>query len=500
MRIAALGFHHETNTFQSVKTDYESFVNYEFLRGQEIAERHATSKFTLAGYFHSAQKFEFDLVPLLFAFTGPTGTITKDAFDRIAGEMLGLLKHNGPWDGVLLAQHGAAVTDEYPDMDGEISRRVREVVGPETPVVMTLDLHSNITQEQVDNTDAIVAFRTNPHLDPVERAIEASDILVKTIRGEVRPVQHLVQVPMIINIVKQPTSFGPMKEIMDEVDEVLEKSGVLSASCGQGFPYADVDQMGVSFLVVTDGDTGLAEQQANWLARRAWNRRAELQNDSSSIEESIHRAMSAPSDSKPTAIMDVGDNVGGGGTADSTHLLAEAIRQGLKGEHSLLLSLFDPTAVQACISAGVGSTITLKVGAGTDRLHGEPVEVTGRVRAITDGKFEEPKPTHGGFRFFDYGLSVALDTEDGHTIMLHTARGIGNMSREQYYFMGIFPEKYRVIICKGTVSPRAAYESITREIIMADTPGVTSANMSSFSYEHRRKPLYPFEPDTNFTD
>jgi microcystin degradation protein MlrC len=498
MRIAALGFHHETNTFQSVKTDYDSFADYEFLRGSQIADRHATSKFTLAGYFQSAQKFEFDLVPLLWAFTGPTGTITKDAFDRIATEMIDMLKENGPWDGVLLAQHGAAVSDEYPDMDGEISRRVREVVGLETPVVMTLDLHSNITQDQVDNTDAIVAFRTNPHLDPVERAVEASDILVKTIRGEVRPVQHLVQVPMIINIVKQPTSFGPMKEIMDEVDEVLEKPGVLSASCGQGFPYADVDQMGVSFLVVTDGDAELAEKQANWLARRAWDRRAELQNDSPSIEEAISSAMNAPSDDRPTAIMDVGDNVGGGGTADSTHLLAEAIRQGLKGEQSLLLSLFDPSAVQACVSAGVGSTVTLKVGAGTDHLHGEPVEVTGHVRAITDGKFEEPKPTHGGFRFFDYGPSVALDTEDGHTIALHTVRGIGNMSREQYYFMGIFPEKYRVIICKGTVSPRAAYEPIAREIIMADSQGVTSANMSSFSYEHRRKPLYPFEPETKF--
>ena len=498
MRIAALGFHHETNTFQSVKTDYDSFADYEFLRGSQIADRHATSKFTLAGYFQSAQKFEFDLVPLLWAFTGPTGTITKDAFDRIATEMIDMLKENGPWDGVLLAQHGAAVSDEYPDMDGEISRRVREVVGLETPVVMTLDLHSNITQDQVDNTDAIVAFRTNPHLDPVERAVEASDILVKTIRGEVRPVQHLVQVPMIINIVKQPTSFGPMKEIMDEVDEVLEKPGVLSASCGQGFPYADVDQMGVSFLVVTDGDAELAEKQANWLARRAWDRRAELQNDSPSIEEAISSAMNAPSDDRPTAIMDVGDNVGGGGTADSTHLLAEAIRQGLKGEQSLLLSLFDPSAVQACVSAGVGSTVTLKVGAGTDHLHGEPVEVTGYVRVITDGKFEEPKPIHGGFRFFDYGPSVALDTEDGHTIALHTVRGIGNMSREQYYFMGIFPEKYRVIICKGTVSPRAAYEPIAREIIMADSQGVTSANMSSFSYEHRRKPLYPFEPETKF--
>jgi len=498
MRIAALGIFHETNTFQSVKTDYDSFANFEFLRGSEIADRHANSKFTLGGYFQAAQKFEFDLVPLLFAFTGPTGTVTKDAFDRISEEMIDLLKKNGPWDGVLLAQHGGGVTEEYPDMDGEVSRRVREIVGPDTPVVMTLDLHCNITQNQVGNTDAIVAFRTNPHLDAVERAIEASDILIKTIQGEVRPVQHLVQVPMMINIVKQPTSFGPMKEIMDDVEKVLDKTGVLSVTCGQGFPYADVDQMGVSFLVVTDGDAAFAEEQAKWLARRAWDRRADLQNDSPSVEESISRAMNASAGGKPTVIMDVGDNVGGGGTADSTHLLAEANRQGLSGEKSLLLSLFDPSNVQSCISAGVGSAITLKVGAGTDNLHGEPIEVTGYVRAITDGKFEEPKPTHGGLRFFDYGPSVALDTEDGHTILLHTVRGIGNMSREQYYSIGILPENYRVVICKGTVSPRAAYEPIAREIIVADSPGVTSANMSSFSYKKRRIPLYPFEPETTF--
>lgn len=498
MRIAALGFHHETNTFQSVKTDFDSFANYEFLRGSEITDNHATANTTFAGYFQSAQKFEFDLVPLLFTFTGPTGTITKDAFERITTEMINLLKENSPWDGVLLAQHGAAVSEEYPDMDGEIARRVRKVVGPETPVVMTLDLHSNITEKQVENTDAIVAFRTNPHLDPVERAIEASDILVKTVRGEVRPVQHLVQVPMIINIVKQPTAFGTMKEIIDDVEEVIEKAGVLSASCGQGFPYSDVEQMGVSFLVVTDGDIELAEQQSSWLANRAWSRRADLQNDSPSLEKSIERAINAPADGKPTVIMDVGDNVGGGGTADSTHLLSEAMQQGLNGEHSLLLSLFDPRAVESCIAAGVGTVITLSVGAGTDDLHGEPVEVTGNIRVITDGKFEEPTPTHGGTRFFDYGSSVALDTDDGHTVVLHTVRGVGNMSRQQYYSMGIFPEMYKVIICKGTVSPRAAYEPIAREIITANTPGVTSADMSSFSYEHRRAPLYPFEPDTTF--
>jgi microcystin degradation protein MlrC len=495
VRIAALGFLHETNTFQTVKTTYQDFVNFEFLRGDEIAKRHANANSTLTGYFKGAAKHEFELVPLLFTFTGPTGTITKDAFDRICGEMIGLLKTRGPWDGVLLAQHGAAVAEEFPDMDGEVARRVREAVGARVPVVMTLDLHSNITQKQAGNTDAIVVYRTNPHLDAVERAVDAAGILARTVRGEVRPVQHVEQVPMVINIVKQPTAFGPMKAIIDDVEAVVKKPGVLSASCGQGFPYADVEQMGVSFVVVTDNDRKLAEQQAKWLALRAWERRAELQNDAPSPAEAVRRAMNAPDSGKPTVIMDVGDNVGGGGSADSTHLLAEAKRQGVRG---LLMSLFDAEAVQACINAGVGTEITLKAGGKTDTMHGKPVELTGRVRAITDGKFEEPTPIHGGWRFFDYGPSVALDATDGSTFVLHTNRGIGNMSRQQYYFMGIFPEKYRVVICKGTVSPRAAYEPIAREIIMANSPGVTSADLSSFNYKRRRKPLYPFEPDAKY--
>ena len=498
MRIAALGFLHETNTFMSVKTDYDAFVKFEFLRGKQIAERHANANSTLTGYFRAAAQFEFDLVPLLFTFTGPTGTITKDAFDRITGEMIDMLKKQGPWDGVLLAQHGAAVSAEYPDMDGEVARRVREAVGGRVPISMTLDLHSNITHKQLGHTNTIVVYRTNPHLDPVERAVDAGRLLVRTIRGEIRPVQHLELVPMIINIVKQPTAFGPMKAIMDDVETVLKKPGVLSASCGQGFPYADVEQMGISFLVITDNDRKLAEEQAKWLAKRAWDRRAELQNDSPSLVEALGRAKAVSGSDKPTVIMDVGDNVGGGGTADSTHVLAEARRQGISGERSLLMSLFDPEAVQACIKAGVGSTVTVKVGGKTDKLHGDPIEVTGYVRAITDGKFEEPKPIHGGWRFFDYGLTVQLDTKEGYTLALHTDRGIGNMSRQQYYFMGISPERYKTVICKGTVSPRAAYEPIAREIIMANTPGVTSADMSSFKYAHRRKPLYPFEPDTKY--
>ena len=502
MRIACLGMAHETNTFQSVPTTYEAFENFELLRGEEITSKHSTANSTVSGFFEGAGRFEFDLIPLVHAFTGPTGTVTKDAFDRIVGEMLDALRTSGPFDGILLGQHGAAVSEEYPDMDGEIARRVREVVGVDTPSVMRLDLHSNITRGMVEAVNATVVYRTNPHLDPKPRAVEASEILVKTIRGEVKPVQWIEQLPMVINISKQPTELEPMKSVMEDVRAVLKRPGVLSASCGQGYPYADVIEMGVSFVVVADGDKELARDGAQWLAERTWANRNLFGNDTPTPKEAMAMALSAPVGEGPTVVMDMGDNVGGGGSADSTHLLVEAQEQ---GAGNLLMSLFDPQAVQECVTAGPGAQVTLKVGGKTDTLHGEPVEVSGRVRAITDGRFEEPTPIHGGFRFFDYGPSVALDLSptnglaEGNTLLLHTERGVGNMTRQQMYSAGIFPENYRVVVAKGVVSPRAAYEPIAREIVLADTPGVSSADLNSFKFTHRRKPLYPFEETAEYT-
>jgi len=501
LRIACLGMMHETNTFQTVPTTYEAFERFELLRGDEITAQHATANSTISGFFEGASRYEFDLVPLLHAFTGPTGTVTRDAFDRIVGEMIDMLRAAGPFDGILLGQHGAAVSEEFPDMDGEIASRVRQVGGADTPVVMCLDLHSNITRAMVENVDATVVYRTNPHLDPKARAVEASEILVQTIRGDIKPVQWIEQLPMVINISKQATELEPMKSVMEDVRSVIERPGIISASCGQGYPYADVVEMGVSFIVISDGDIDVARDAAQWLAGRVWERRALFGNDTPSPSEALAAAINAPTGDGPSVIMDMGDNVGGGGSADSTHLLAEAQRQGAS---ELLMSLFDPESVQTCIAAGPGTDVTLKVGGKTDDLHGVPIEVSGRVRAITDGRFEEPTPIHGGFRFFDYGPTVALDLAptgglgDGNTLLLHTERGIGNMTREQMYSIGIFPERYRIVIAKGVVSPRAAYEPIAREIILANTPGVSSADLGTFNFEHRRRPLYPFEEDADY--
>jgi len=492
MRLALLGFYHETNTFAVTPTTYALFARDGLLRGPEIVARYADAGASVTGFLDAGREPGVEVVPLFFTATEPSGTITADAFARIADEMIAALRGHGPWDGVLLVLHGAAVAEDHSDADGELAARVRAAVGPGVPIGVAMDLHGNNTQRLIENTTAVVFYRTNPHLDARARARECADIVIRTARGEIHPVQALETPPLVINIVKQFTGAEPLRSLMAACEELIARPGILSASVVQGYPYADVPEMGMSFIVVADGDAALARDAARELARSAWARRDDFLLDAPAPEVALRRAMDAPAG--PVVLMDVGDNVGAGSAADSTVLLAAARRLGVR---RYLQTLYDPEAVGACIEAGVGRTITLAVGAKTDRLHGEPIVVTGRVRSIAEGRYEETRPTHGGFRFYDDGVRAVLETAEGQTLVL-TSHRAGNVSIEQMYSLGIRPETYAVVVAKGVQSPRPAYEPITTEIILVDTPGAAAADLGTFEYRHRRRPLYPFEPDATY--
>lgn len=519
MRFAILGISHETNTFSRVPATYEQFEKALILRGQQLVDQYAESEYTVAGYLQAAEELGFEAVPLMYAQTGPIGTITKDAYDRLSTEMLGMLRDQGPWDGVLICNHGAAVSEEFPDMDAEFTRSVREIVGPDVPVGVTLDMHANISKETVANTDVCVVWRTCPHLDTRQRGRKCAELIYRTVKGEINPVQFIEMPPMLVNIVKQFTGQEPMKGLVDDCFEANERPGILDTSIAEGYPYSDVEEMGMSWIAIADGDMENAKETAKWMAARAWEKRADLNRPVASIEEALTQAQdryvgpkpagvenflpddgSALAEAEPSehshlgpiVLMDVGDNIGGGSSADSTHILKVAREMGLK---SYLQTLYDPEAVQACVAAGVGAEISLDVGGKTDDMHGEPVAITGTVASIDEGAYEETRPTHGGFRFYNDGLRVRFNTVDGMTILLTSDRS-GNTAREQMYSIGINPEEYRIIVAKGVNSPLPAYQPVAAEIIIVNSPGVTSADLDTFTFTHRRVPLYPFEePD-----
>ena len=277
MRLAMLGMYHETNTFAPHRADRAVWERSGIQRGAEIIGVYGASEFSLAGFLdRAAQEPDVEIVPLLFTTTGPQGYITEDAFESIVGEMLTLLRDHGPWDGVLLVQHGAMVAEHIPDADAEVIARVRAIVGPDVPIGVASDLHGNITARFTDNCTCAVFFRTNPHLDAKVRAAECADIIIRTVRGEINPVQAVETPPLMVNITQQGTGAEPMRSMMRDIDAVLQRPGMLSASIVMGYPYADVPGMGMAFLAVHDGDPMQARQAARWLADRAWERRAEF--------------------------------------------------------------------------------------------------------------------------------------------------------------------------------------------------------------------------------
>lgn len=489
IRIATAGFQHESNTFSTVPASLDKFRRSGILEGEAIRQEYANSRATLAGFFAAAAAPDVELVPLVFTRLTPMGAITHEAIDHIMERAVGAIRANGPWDAVLLPQHGAAVSETWPDADGEFIRRVREAVGPHVPIGVALDMHGNISRQMVENADITTVYQTNPHLDAYEQALLCARLVLRMVRGEIRPRSAICMPPLLVNILRQGTSDAPMSDLLRIAEAERCRPAVLSLSVVEGYPYSDVAEMGMSFIAITDNDAALAGQIARRLADAAWSMRAQLNAGGTPIEEALTRAAAAPAG--PIVLFDVGDNVGGGSPGDSTILLHSARRLAING---VLQAVADADAVRACAAVGIGGRIEVAVGGKTDDRHGAPFPVRGIVTALSDGRYEETGPTHAGFRFFDDGPSAALRTDDGYTLVLITNPG-GTMSTQQFRSLGIEPREAKIVIAKGVHSPRPAMEPIAHEMLWVNTPGVTTADLTTFTYRHRRVPLYPLEPN-----
>jgi microcystin degradation protein MlrC len=483
-RAGIAGFLHESNSFLPSRTPYQQFAATCMVRGRELEDRWGGASHELGGMLAGARAEGMEPVPLYSTYAVPSGEIEPDAYERIADELLEAIRGAGRLDGLLLALHGATVAASHPDADGELLRRVRGLVGPDVPVVVTFDLHANLSQAMARHSTALIGYQSNPHLDQRERGLEAASLLARVLRDGVRTVQHLEMPPMVLRNSRQLTAQAPAKLLYDDMREVRSWPGILTASVAMGFLHSDVEEVGASFVAVADNDPDLARRAARWMADRAWARRSDFTGALPTVEDAVRRAGAASR--TPVVLMDCGDNVGGGSAADSTVLLAEMMRQGVPDG---LVVLFAPEAVARCAAAGVGAWVDLVVG-------DPPLAVSGRVRSITDGRFEETQVRHGGWRVCDQGLTAVVETAERHSLIL-TSRRMPPLSIQQVLTSGVQPELKRAIVAKGVVAPRAAYEPVAAEIVLVDTPGATTDDPAKLPYSRRRRPLYPLEIDAS---
>ena len=488
-RVGIASLMHESNTFYPVPTTREMFRDTCLVSGREVISHWGEAHHEIGGMLEVLPALGLETVPLLTGTAMPSGPVEEEAYEEILAEILDRISGES-LDGLLLALHGAMVAQHVRDADGRTAAKIRQLVGPDLPIVMTLDLHANVSPLMIGSVTATTIYRTYPHLDQRERGREAARILAETLEGRIRPVQALVKPPLCISILAQGSRYEPMADLYRRMEELIDQEGVVTASIAPGFAYADVEEMGPAFLVVTDGDGPRARNEALGLACRAWDRRHKLTLLGTPIGQAVREAMA--DDAGPVTLLDVGDNVGGGSPADGTLILQEVIRT---GSGPALVVLFDPAAVQACAASGVGTEVSLEVGGKSDGLHGPSISIRGRVRCLHDGAFVEEEPRHGGARYNNQGLTAVVETGEGHAIVLNSLR-MAPMSLEQVLSLGIKPKSYRILVAKGAIAPVAAYEPVSSRMVYVDTPGITSANPAHFDYRYRPRPLYPFEPET----
>jgi len=486
-RVGIIGLSHESNTFNARLTALEHFQSVMLARGEEVRTKYSASHHEIGGFLEGLAKEGVEAVPIFHAFAMPAGAVTAATLDRLLAMIMEGLDAAGPLDGLLVAPHGAGVSELHRDMDGYWLSQVRAKVGPKMPIICTIDPHANLTQKMIDACDATIAYRSNPHLDQKQRGLEAAALMCRTLRGEIRPVQAAAFPPIAINIERQYTPGQPCLAMYQFADEILKRPGVLSDSIVLGFPYADVEEMGSAFIVVTDGDKALAQRSANDLGAWLVAHRQDFVAKLISIPDAVQRGITSPG---PVLLLDMGDNAGGGSPGDGT-LLAHEIDRVTTVKS--FVCLYDPKAQDAARAAGVGARLTLKMGAKHDHLHGEPFETAVTVRGLFDGKYHEPQPRHGGITHFDIGLIAVVETDRGMTLQL-TSKPSFPTSLVQLTAFGLDPSSFQIIVAKGVHAPVGAYVHVCKTMIRVNTPGITSADMSRFEYRHRRHPLFPFEP------
>ena len=480
MRVGIASLNHESNTFASFPTTYSDF---RFVRGQEIIEQYRSTFHEVGGFIAGAEEYGYEMVPLMGAVATPAGAVEAEAYEALMDELLGLISGAMPLDGLLLGLHGAFVAEGFPQGDGETTRRVRELVGPDFPVIVTHDYHGNVPPQLVEDATALIIYKTCPHIDQRERGLQAAELLTRTVRGEVRPVSSIAKPELVYNIAFHNTNMRPMKPVMDAAIELERQPGILATSIAAGYQYADVPWMGPCIVVVADGDQDMADREAQRLADMMWSTRDELLPKIPGPAEAVEMAIA--SEEKPVSMMEMGDNIGGGSAGDATFVLEELLRQ---GANAWVTALYDPEAVEACAAAGIGARLTLPVGGKVDDEHGPTLTVEGTVRTLHDGKFIETEVRHGGGRDWDQGLTAVLATSGG--LLVLDSRRTPPMSFNQLRSVGIMPEQQEIFVAKGSVAPRAAYEPVSARIIEVDSGGATSISRPPEAFRLARTGLY----------
>lgn len=487
-RVLTARIMHETNTFSRVKTDMAAFRANGFFLGNEIPGAYRGTRSAMGGSLEAAEKFDWTLIHPISASANPSGVVTRAAFDELCDTLIAAARAQGPIDGALLHFHGAMVAEDHEDAEGEMLARLRGAIGAAAPVIVTLDLHANVTHAMTEHASALIAFRTYPHIDQYERAWQGAELLERAMAGEIKPRTVIARRPMIYGFNHGRTQQGPMVEALARADKIEKSGAALVVSICAGFTRANIHDVGPSVTVTGDGDDPRLQAIAEGLMDFAWETRDYDSATLLPVADVVALAQQGKPGDKPLVVADYTDNPGGGGYGDATAFLKGLVEANVQSV--AFLAICDPEAVRTALKNGLGKQ-TLTIGGKIDpSLGGGPLTLDGEITCLTNGRMIAWGPMGGGVKR-DYGPSAVFRV-GGIDIVLITNNGQAN-DLAQFTSLGIDPSRYQTVAVKSMHHFRAAFEPIARQVVLVDTGALCSEVYTPELFSKARRPIYPLD-------
>jgi microcystin degradation protein MlrC len=497
MRILAAMMKHETNSFSPVRTDMARFEAWGLHRDAAAIAAYRGAAMPVSAYFDLAAAHGAEIVSPVIAEAMPSGYVQEETYEQLCEWILAPLRTGGV-DAVFLDLHGAMTAEHVADGEGELLRRIREIA-PDLPIAVTLDMHTNCTAEMVANADAIIGYKTYPHVDMYDVGRKIGAVLWDKIEGRADPVMAWGAAPILAQTLCMGTADEPMKSLQEATRREEETPGLLAATVLGGFPMVDVPHARLSVVTVADGDLALAEAARDRLLAQAWEVREGLIYRPRGLRASIETARAV--NKAPAILLDHADNVGSGGTSDVMTVIEAVLAAGL--DRVAMAALCDPEAAASMHAAGEGAEITIALGGKTEMLalglKGRPLRLTGRVLKVTDGRWTVEGPMYTGVEV-ETGPTAVFETrgmKGGGMKIVVTSRHHEPWDAGILNNNGIDPAACSYILLKSRIHYRAGFQPVQPDLgvhFTLDGEGVTTSDNSILTYRNLRRPIYPLDP------
>ncbi len=463
-KILIVQFRHETNSFCPKKADEGAYRNMLFLVGEEVFLKQRGLRDETGAFLDVFEKYDdFELIPSVGLVASPSGPVTSEVYNFVLKHVEDSIHNNKDLDGVLINFHGAMVAEDHDDGEGDLLEFIRNLVGWDIPIITTLDLHANVTSKMIKCATALIPLEKYPHIDTYETGYKAATIMAETLLGKIKPVMAYRKIPYLLPLL--PSASSQMSPLYSLAEKLNEQTDVLSVRFTHGFFPADIEELGMAVLAVTNDNKKLAEDSAEELYKLICDNLPNLTVEYPSLDMVLEQI--TDSNEGPVVLADASDNPGAGGLGDTTHILRAVLEKGITG--AAFATITDAKAVEKCINAGVGAMVELELGGWSDiEYSGGPLTVSAYVKKISDGKYISKSKMSYGVEF-KHGKTAVVEISGNLVIITSISRQPYDI--EIFKSHGINPQDQKILVVKSTNHFRSTFEKVASKIVTLALPG-----------------------------